>query len=119
MRSCRRSKYALATGLTRARRTWFGLTVLAGVVVLCRPAIAVTPESPEVRKLIDDGLKLLGSADGAPVDNNMRKLGGKCLVGLAFIKAGKPEHPRVKEALEAIKTFMAPEQKVDVYSNGI
>lgn len=119
MRSCCRSKYALATGLTRAQRMWFSFAVLGGVVLFSRPAIAVTPESPEVRQLIDDGLKLLGSADGAPLDNNMRKLGGKCLVGLAFIKAGKPDHPRVKEAVEAIKTFMAPEQKVDVYSNGI
>ncbi|MGE3242671.1 MAG: HEAT repeat domain-containing protein [Pirellulales bacterium] len=119
MRSCSRSKYALATGLTRAQRMWFVFAALGSVVCCDRTSIAVTPESPEVRKLIDEGLKLLGSGDGPPVDNNARKLGGKCLVALAFIKAGKPDHPRVREALEAVKTFMAPEQKVDVYSNGI
>jgi len=119
MGSRRRSKYVVTTGLTRAPHFWLSVAALAGMLVLSRAACALSPESPEVRKLVDDGLKLLGSADGAVADNNMRKLGGKCLVGLAFVKAGKPDHPRVKEALDAVKTFMSPEQQVDVYSNGL
>lgn len=119
MRSCGGSKYALLQGLTRAHRIRFSLAALAGVLICAPPARAITPESPEVRQLIYDGLKFLGATDVPQYDNNMRKLGGKCLVGLAFIKAGEPEHARVKEALEAVRSFMTPESKVDVYSNGL
>lgn len=119
MRSCCGSQYALVQGLTRARCLRFVLTAVAGVLS-CAPLVhALTPESPEVRELIDDGLQLLGSAGAPAYDGNMRKLGGKCLVGLAFVKAGRPDHPRVAEAVEAVRTFMSPESKVDIYSNGL
>jgi hypothetical protein len=119
MRSYLRSKYALPSGLTCSGRLWFGLATLLCAHFLCRPVAAIAPESPEVRELIDSGLSFLETSNEGRVDSNMRKLGGKCLVGLAFVKAGKPDHPRVKEALEEILAFMQPNHQVDVYSNGI
>lgn len=118
MRSCRRSKYVPTPGLTRARRMWLVLAAFGAVLTLGRLACALTPESPEVRRLVDAGLYFLEKSS-ADQDIYANRLGGKCLVGLAFIKAGKPDHPRVKEALEAVRAFMEPGQMVDVYSNGI
>jgi hypothetical protein len=121
MRSSSRSQYALIRGLTRARGLLFALAAGWGLFAYAESARAITPESPEVQKLVASGLQLLGSGDVPSYDNNMRKLGGKCLVGLAFVKAGRPDHPRVKEAVAAVREFMAPESnaKVDVYSNGL
>jgi hypothetical protein len=79
---------------------------------------AVTPQSPEVRKLIDSGLAFL---DKPITDTNGKKLGGKCLVGLAFVKSGRRDHPRVNEAVEACREMITREDKqdFDVYSNGL
>ncbi|MCG8451259.1 MAG: hypothetical protein MI725_16965 [Pirellulales bacterium] len=77
-------------------------------------AIAVTPESPEVRKLIEEGKKYLEK-------NTDHRLGGKCLIALAFLKDGASvDHPRILEALEACrKTSAEQARKGDVYSNGL
>jgi hypothetical protein len=78
-------------------------------------ARAVTPESPEVRKLIASALTYLEEH----VDE---RLGGRCLNGLVFLKADQPDHPRVREALEACRdTIRAnpPDAVLDVYSNGL
>ena len=61
------------------------------------PACALTPESPEVRKLIDAGLAFIENRTRRSSTLMDADLGGKCLVGLAFIKAGKPDHPRVQK----------------------
>ena len=53
----------------------------------------VTPESPEVQKLVANGLKFLET-------HGHDQLGGKCLIGLAFLKAGRADHSRVAEALK-------------------
>jgi hypothetical protein len=59
------------------------------------PSLAVTPESPEVRKLIDAGLGFLEK-------NSDHRLGGKCLIALAFHKNGaSADHPRIVEAVKA------------------
>lgn len=72
-------------------------------------ARAVTPESPEVRALIEKGLKYLEN-------NSDKRLGGKCLIALAFHKEGaSPDHPRIQEALEACRTTKSE----DIYSNGL
>ncbi len=80
------------------------------------PAIAgVAPDSPEVRKLVDAGLAYLETH----TDN---RLGGKCLLGLAFLKAGRGEHVRVAEAVEACQVEMQAnhgDDGLDVYSNGL
>lgn len=79
-------------------RAYFGLIVLAFVQFFSGYCCAVTPESPEVRKLIEDGKKFLEA-------NNDHRLGGKCLVALAFLKDGASlTHPRIVEALEACQT---------------
>lgn len=77
-------------------------------------ATAVTPESPEVRALIDRGLK---SLDG----HTEPRLGGLCLIALAFIKDGaSPDNPHVVAALEACRnTTAAQARNTDVYSNGL
>src|SRR5688572_11547791 len=62
---------------------------------LPRGAAAVTPESPEVKAVIDKAFKYLETAD----DN---RLGGKCLIGLAFLKNGGDEkHAKVDAAVQA------------------
>ncbi len=78
------------------------------------PTLAVTPESPEVRQLIESGLKYLES-------NTDNRLGGRCLIALAFLKDGaSPTHPRVVEALEACqKATTQPDYANHVYSQGL
>lgn len=75
---------------------------------------AVTPESPEVRELIDRGLQSLeGHAE--------RRLGGLCLVALAFVKDGaSPDNPHVQAAVVACQgTTSQQTASIDVYSNGL
>jgi hypothetical protein len=76
--------------------------------------LAVTPESPEVRELVDKGLEYLEK-------HNDSRLGGKCLVALAFLKNGvSNNHPRVQEALKACEQKQAGDiRQDDVYSNGL
>jgi len=78
------------------------------------PSWAVTPESPEVRKLIQDGLGYLEK-------HTDERLGGKCLVALAFLKDGaSPDHPRVREALAACRGANADQILTStVYGNGL
>ncbi|MCH8839155.1 MAG: HEAT repeat domain-containing protein [Planctomycetes bacterium] len=71
--------------------------VLLAIVATASQSRAVTPESPEVRKLIENGLRYLES-------NTETRLGGRCLIALAFLKDGASlNHPRIVEALEACK----------------
>jgi hypothetical protein len=66
------------------------------LVVLGGPlALAATPDSPEVKQIVDRALKYLESGDDA-------RLGGQCLIGLAFHKAGRmADHPKIAAALKA------------------
>lgn len=101
--------------MTRASFLLAGFaTVIGGLA--SKPASAVTPESKEVRAVIEQGLQYLSTAtDG--------RLGGKCLIGLAFLKDGADEsHPKVKEAVTACLAATKPEAsaiKTDLYSTGI
>lgn len=92
------------------------LFVLASLSLCVSKANAFTPDSPEVKKLIDKAVKYLDTAD----DN---RLGGKCLIGMVFLKLGeKDDHPKVKAAVEACKQACAKAAeaiKEDVYSTGI
>ena len=63
----------------------------------------LTPDSPEVRKLVDAGLGYLGTH----TDN---RLGGQCLIALAFVKSGHGDHQRVEEALNACRKEAATNQ---------
>lgn len=113
----------LPTAVARAPRIAFRLGVLLAMAAILlanvQPAIAVSPESPEVLELVNLGLKHLE-------EKGHSRLGGKCLIGLCFLKAGKRDHPRVAEALAACQqassgggpeTFIEGEDSV--YSNGI
>ena len=86
--------------------------LVAGVVA--SPGFALTPESPEVRELIKRGLDYLE-------ENTDTRLGGRCLIALAFYKNGASlEHPRIVEALEACKAEADSNPESDsVYSNGL
>ena len=81
---------------------------------LCTPAWCVNPDSPEVRKLIDDGKNYLE-------ENTDPRLGGKCLIALVFLKDGAPRsHPRIQEALKACQELDAEGiRSKDTYSNGL
>src|SRR6187551_3259230 len=83
------------------------------IAVLPSPALAHTPESPEVRAVIKKGLKYLETAKEA-------SLGGQCLIGLVFLKDGADEkHPKVVAAVNACLANTKGEVGADIYSTGI
>jgi hypothetical protein len=92
------------------------LSFLTAVLLHSPPATAVTPESAEVKVVIDKAFKFLETAD----DN---RLGGKCLIALAFLKNGGDEkHPKVAAAIEACLASTRGEAaavQADIYSTGI
>lgn len=116
-RRCVTSAHA-ARSACACRRRVVGIA-LGGLLALAAPAYAIRSDSPEVRKLVESSLAVLERPIDFQQDSYANRLGGKCLMGLAFLKAGKPEHPRVAEAVQAVRASMKPDQKVDVYSNGI
>ncbi len=92
------------------------LLTLASWAGLAQSAHALNPESPEVKKLTEKALKYLETVDHA-------RLGGKCLIGLVFVKQGKDEnHPQVQKGVDACVNLAksAPENiKTPVYDLGI
>lgn len=92
------------------------LLALTSALVLSSSARAVTPDSPEVRKVIDKGLEYLATASDG-------RVGGKCLIALAFLKDGKDEtHPKIAEAVTACQNAARGEARTvgtDIYSTGI
>jgi hypothetical protein len=102
-------------------------TVTVSAVASCCAAVFVSlvatraigagesPDSPNVKKVVNAALGYLeGHTD--------QHLGGKCLIGLAFLKAGKLDHPRIREAIdECAKAERAnlDESGLDNYSNGL
>ncbi len=92
----------------------FSAVFWALLCVQVAPLHALTPESEQVRKLIDGGLDYLDTTTDP-------RLGGKCVIALAVIKAtGNRDHPRVKEAVDACDaTIREGEPYGDVYSNGL
>jgi hypothetical protein len=96
-----------------SRLGWGAALLLASVAA---QAWAVNPKSPEVKKLIDKGFEYLDNA-------TEERLGGKCLIGMTYLKAGRPaDHRHIKEAVEACQANAQgkPKQnREDVYSLGI
>jgi hypothetical protein len=93
--------------------------IIAGLllVAVCpSPASALNPESPEVKKIIAKATKFLKNASD-------ERLGGKCLIAMAFDKLGhKQDHPKIAEAIKACKAVCqadAKEIKEDIYSTGL
>jgi hypothetical protein len=79
-----------------------------------QPSQAVTPQSAEVQELINRGLARLAQ-------ESHRRLGGKCVIALPFVKTNKPNHPRVLEAVAACQQFMQSGEKLDnfIYGNAV
>jgi hypothetical protein len=98
---------------------WLVVGVIALGLCAPRASFGVTSDSPEVKKLVGAGLAFLEKPFNTAADPNSLRVGGKCAVALAFLKAHKPDHPRVKEAVEACRAAMTGDQKVDNYSNGL
>lgn len=73
---------------------------------------ALTPESPEVVAAVDRGMKYLEEFDD-------RRPGAKALIGLAFLKSGREDHPFVQQAVESIQATMEGGYGEDVYTNGL
>jgi HEAT repeats/Squalene-hopene cyclase C-terminal domain/Prenyltransferase and squalene oxidase repeat len=96
-----------------------GLAACAGMLAWSAPAWAIRSDSPEVRQLIEAGLAAIEKPGSHGDDFYAERLGARCIVGLAFLKAGKPDHPRVDEAVKAARAAMTSGEKIDVYSNGI
>jgi hypothetical protein len=92
--------------------------ILAAALIALTPqqAKAVGPDSPEVKQLIDRGLRFLETQE-----NNEDRLGGRCLIGLSFFKAGRsPGHPKIVAARNACELAMNSEVKsLDNYSVGL
>ena len=103
--------------LRRLGRTWgvaAHVVVQVAVTLGLSPCGAVTPESPEVLAMVDRGLAFLETE----TDD---RLGGKCIVALAFHKRGaSASHPRIQEALEACRNSVEAEKEESrVYSKAL
>ncbi len=105
-----------------SRRLSYGDTIVWAAVCAASflspaRATAYTPESPEVQAMIEKGLAYLQT-------DSDERLGGKCLVGMVFHKAGYEEdHPQIDAAVKACRVACqgTPEQigPDAVYSIGI
>ena len=77
-----------------------------------RPAQAVLPDAPEVKSTIEKGLAFLES-------HNETRLGGQCLIALAFLKNGRDlKHKQVQTAIEQCRSANPADQAIDNYSLG-
>src|SRR5688500_13052036 len=101
MKALPHSRRGTAISAKRALTAWTCLALLVTVVGIDSPASAgVTPESPEVKRVVERALGFLEK-------NQDERFGAVCLSGLVFLKAGKPDHARVKEAIAACKKAVA------------
>lgn len=104
-------------GVAQRRVLWgrmaaglIGLTLASATV----SASALGPDTPQVRQLIERGLAWLATQSD-------ERLGGQCLIGLAYLKAGQPaSHRQVQAALRACQSAaIGDEGGVDNYSVGL
>ena len=89
---------------------------LAGIAVIfgaTAPCNGVIPGDARVKALIEAGLDRLSSM---PVDE---RLGGQCLGALALHKAGRPNDPRVAQAVSACVAAASRADELDIYSHGL
>ncbi len=80
--------------LSPLRSSAVALFVVIGLASsFARPAAAITPEHPDVKALIERSLSFLSS-------NTHDKIGGRCLVALAFKKNGRdPNFGKIRDAV--------------------
>jgi len=100
-----------------ARSHFLVLVAVAFASLLAAPAAAFTPDSPEVKAMVEKGVKRLETAQPH------QALGGDCLVALALLKAGAPkDHPVIGRALHRCETACNRNEQLnrfDIYSTGI
>ena len=97
---------------------WCDKRILATAVILLgvalaipKPAAAITPDDPKVQKCVKRALQSLSAATD-------QRVGGDCLIGLCFWKAGEPiDHPKIVHALARCKAVDF--NTCDNYSLGI
>lgn len=99
------------------RRCWFA----AGWMLVALAAAhwpgslqAATPDSPEVKQMVERALKWLATQSDD-------RLGGRCLIGLSLFKGGrKLTDPQIQAALTACETTIRSDlEPVDNYSLGL
>lgn len=94
------------------RRRWqiFGALVAAiGFWWSGNACLALSPESPEVRAAIDKGVAYISNKTG-------KHLGAKALIALVLSKDGKKNHPKIQEAVDAIREAISNNfSNVDVF----
>jgi hypothetical protein len=98
-------------------RRLVALAVIGGVGLGAAPraAQAVSPESPEVKAVIDKGLAALENGSD-------ERLGGQALIALCFWKAGRGiQHHKIQDAIKACKAQSAETlgRMAENYSLGI
>lgn len=109
---------------------WIGvLLTCTAILATCSPRVyAVTPESPEVKAVVEKAIRFLEQ----PLPQSLASMpnsvspGAKSLVAMCLLKAGrKADHPLVKDAVESIRqalamttgtTYVSP---LDVYNTGL
>ncbi len=107
-----------AVGSVRCRLQILSLCLGFWATLGTVPTWGLTPNSPEVKALIDTGVDWLDS------HSSHNQLGGKALVAMVFLKAGRPDHPAIAEAVSACQAFASKEKKQiarvkEVYSLGL
>jgi hypothetical protein len=87
------------------------IILLGAAVLMPRPAAAIAPEDPKVKEVVKKALGYLSA-------QRDERIGGECLIGLCFWKAGEPaEHPKIQRALARCQGVNF--QACDNYSLGI
>ncbi|MEZ6118636.1 MAG: hypothetical protein R3C28_19000 [Pirellulaceae bacterium] len=83
----------------RTKQSWqWAISVVALAALLTTNVNAFTPESPEVREMLDKAVKFLGESD------NERRLGGVSIIGLGLVKGDAPKnHPKILRAVAVCK----------------
>ncbi|MGL4514855.1 MAG: hypothetical protein ACRCT8_17340 [Lacipirellulaceae bacterium] len=88
-------------------------TVAAWLAVSAGTAPALTPDSPEVKRLVKLGMATLEKPSPDA------RLGAKCLQALALYKGGSKSSPRIGEAIDACRKQDLDPGLLDVYSHGL
>ncbi len=104
----------LASGFASGYRYLIVIALAVASILFQAPqVIALTPESPEVKELIQLGYKRLDT------DLKDYRLGARCIVALAMYKAGYEKHRHIADAIEACRQSLSKSAELDVYSHGL
>jgi len=97
----------------RPNRLWAAFAAwMVAVLAFAPPAWAVSADSPEVHETIERALKFLEN-------HNEHRLGGQCLIALAFLKNGRDlQHKQIQLALKRCRESNPADLNVDNYSLG-